>query len=368
MTRRTKSRLRVAGVAAVLVVGALAIWLGVTHGRVEATEPRGDNDAAAAASATEDGEPAAIPVEVAEVGVGQVASYITATANLVPEDQVEVLAEAEGRVSSLAVEEGDRVNRGQVLASLVRDEAEIALAKAKVRATNASLALERARDTMDKGLISREEFDRLTMEHEVAQQEVAEAEWRLSRTVIRAPFDGIVTERLITVGQHLRPGDQVFEIADFDPLVARIYLPETDVLTLREGREVALALGADASFAFAGRIRQISPVVDTATGTVKVTVEAAHPPAQVRPGAFVTVEIVREQRDGAVLLPRKAVVRELRAAHVFIADGDVAEKRPITLGLEEGDVIEALSGVAAGETVIVAGQGGLKPGAKIKIL
>jgi len=69
-----------------------------------------------------------------------------------------------------------------------------------------------------------------------------------------------------------------------------------------------------------------------------------------------------------VLLPRKAVVRELRAAHVFIADGNVAEKRPITLGLEEGDVIEALSGVTAGETVIVAGQGGLKPGAKIKIL
>ena len=368
MTRRTKSRLRIAGIAAVLLVGALAIYLGVTHGRVEAKEPDTADQAAAAAAVPDGDEPTAIPVEVAEIGVGPVASYISATANLVPEDQVEVLAESEGRVSSLAVEEGDRVRRGQVLASLVRDEAEIALAKAKVRASNASLALERARDTMEKGLISREEFDRLTMEHEVARQEVAEAEWRLSRTVIRAPFDGIVTERMITVGQHLRPGDKVFEIADFDPLIARIYLPETDVLALRAGREVVLGLGADASLEFAGRIRQISPVVDTATGTVKVTVEATDPPAQVRPGAFVTVQIVREQRAGAVLLPREAVVRELRAAHVFIADGNVAEKRPITLGLEEGDVIEALSGVTAGETVIVAGQGGLKPGAKIKIL
>jgi membrane fusion protein (multidrug efflux system) len=286
----------------------------------------------------------------------------------VPEDQVRVLAEAEGRVATLAVEEGDRVRRGQVLASLVPDEAEIALAKARVRATNARLALDRAAGTMEKGLISREEFDRLTMEHEVAQQEVAEAEWRLSRTQIRAPFDGIITERMINVGQHLRPGDEVFAVADFDPLVARIYLPERDVLELHVGREVDIELAADTGLRFAGRIRQISPVVDTATGTVKVTVEAADPPRQVRPGAFVSVEIVRERRDAAVLLPRKAVIRELRNAHVFVTDGEVAEKRPVTLGLEEDELIEALSGIEPGETVIVAGQGGLKAGAKIKIL
>lgn len=370
MTRRTKSRLRIAGLAAVIAVAAVAIYLGITHARVEATEPEGTSAEATDAtdSPAESAGPAAIPVEVAEVGTGPVASYISATANLVPEDQVQVLAEAEGRVASLAVEEGDRVSRGQVLATLVRDEAEIALAKARVRATNARIAVERAQDTMEKGLISREEFDRLTMEDEVARQEVAEAEWRLSRTVIRAPFGGIITARMITMGQHLRPGDEVFSVADFDPLIARIYLPEKDVLTLREGREVALELAADETLRFGGRIRQISPVVDTATGTVKVTVEASDPPAEVRPGAFVTVEIVRERRDGAVLVPRKAVIRELRTAHVFITDGEIAQKRPVTLGLEEGEVIEALSGLEPGETVIIAGQGGLKPGAKIKIL
>ena len=370
MTRRTKSRLRIAGLVTVLAVAAVAIYLGITHGRVEATEPQGTSAEATESAdvSTESEGPSAIPVEVAEIARGSVASYISSTANLVPEDEVQVLAEAEGRVASLAVEEGDRVGRGQVLASLVRDEAEITLAKARVRATNARLAVERAEGTMEKGLISREEFDRLTMEHEVAQQEVAEAEWRLSRTVIRAPFDGIVTARMITVGQHLRPGDELFSIADFDPLIARIYLPERDVLSLREGREVAIELAADASLRFVGRIRQISPVVDTATGTVKVTVEVSDPPSQVRPGAFVTVDIVREHREDAVLLPRKAVIRELRTAHVFVTDGDTAEKRPVTLGLEEEDLIEALSGVEPGEPVIVAGQGGLKPGAKVKIL
>ena len=80
------------------------------------------------------------------------------------------------------------------------------------------------------------------------------------------------------------------------------------------------------------------------------------------------MEIIRERRSAAVLLPRESVIRELRTAHVFIANGDTAEKRPVTLGLEEGDVVEAVSGVEAGESVIVAGQGGLKPGAKVKVL
>ena len=170
------------------------------------------------------------------------------------------------------------------------------------------------------------------------------------------------------LGQHVRPGDELFQVTDFDPLVARIYLPERDVLGLEEGQDVQIRLDAAAEVHFAGRIRQISPVVDTSTGTVKVTVEATAPPKQVRPGSFVTVNIVRETHSDALLLPREAVLRELQKAHVYVAEDDVAEKRAVTLGLEEGDLIEVLSGVAAGDRVIVTGQGGLKDGSAVKIL
>src|SRR5688500_10628818 len=129
-------------------------------------------------------------------------------------------------------------------------------------------------------------------------------------------------------------------------------------MTLRAANEIT----------FQGRIRQISPVVDTATGTVKVTVEAVKPPDAVRPGAFVTVSIVRDTKQNAIRVPREAVVRELREAHVFIADNGTAKRRDITLGIEEGDYIEALSGLKPGEQVIVAGQGALKDGAAIKVL
>ena len=309
-----------------------------------------------------------VPVEVASVSEGSVSAYTSSTANLVAENEVKVLSEVEGRVLTLRVEEGDWVKNGQVLATLVRDDEEIAFKKAQLQETNARAAFDRATELVERELISREEFDKLTIDYEIAGQELAEAEWALKKTTIIAPFTGRVTARMTQLGQHVRPGDELFQVTDFDPLVARIYLPERDVLGLEEGRDVQLRLDAADEVYFAGRISQICPIVDTSTGTVKVTVEATDPPKQVRPGSFVTVNIVRETHPAALLLPREAVLRELQKAHVYVAADDVAEKRAVTLGLEEGDLIEVISGVEAGDRVIVTGQGGLKDGSAVKIL
>ena len=190
----------------------------------------------------------------------------------------------------------------------------------------------------------------------------------VEKTEIRAPFDGRVTWRNVTLGQHIQPGAELFTVTDFDPLVSRIYLPETDVLALNAGRDVEITLKADETVQFQGRIQRISPVVDIATGTVKVTVEAIDPPSIVRPGGFVIVDIVRETHTAALVLPRKAVVRELKSAHVFVVKDDVAEKRAVEVGLEEDEQLEIVSGIEAGEQIVVAGQGSLKDGSKIKVL
>jgi RND family efflux transporter MFP subunit len=380
MTKKTRTRFRIISLVAVLAIATgTVLWVSAQstedsseseaaeQNSTEAVEQEAENEAENEAE-TEEDEEIAVPVEVAEVTTGAIASYISATANLVAEDQVKVLSEAEGRVERLLVEEGDVVAKGQVLAVLVQDEAKIAMSKVELKASNANAALERAKGTRDQGLISAEAYDALKMEYDVARQEVAEAEWRLAKTVIRAPFSSRVTERFVTLGQHLRPGDELFTVADYDPLVARIYLPESDVIELEEGREVRIALAANTELTFTGRIRQIAPVVDTATGTVKVTIEAVRPPAGVRPGAFVSIGIVREQHPTALLLPRESVIRELRAAHVFVTEDGTAVKKAVELGIEEGDLVEVISGVAEGDNVVVAGQGALDDGQKIKTL
>jgi membrane fusion protein, multidrug efflux system len=313
-------------------------------------------------------EETAVPVEVMEAVEGTVAAYISATANLVAENDVAVLSEVEGRVTSLLVDEGDRVKAGAVLARLDPSDEEIALKKAELRHANAQQVYERGQDLIAKELISREEADKLTVDFKIASQELAEAEWALAQTVIKAPFAGQVTLRQIQLGQHIRPGDSLFQITDFDPLIARIYLSEGDIVGLKPGTEARISLNADPGVTMRGRIRQISPVVDTATGTVKVTVEAIAPPPEVRSGSFVAIHVVRETHDGALLVPREAVLRELQSSHVFVdADGKAA-KRTVELGLEDGDRVEVVTGIAAGDRVIVAGQGGLRDGTKVRVL
>lgn len=358
-----KQRFKILPVVAVLTVLA-AVGLFFVVGAPSA-DAQAKKDASA--ETKKETEKIPIPVETAAVELGKVSSYLSSTANLVPENEVRVISEWEGRLSRLNVEEGQLIGKGQILAELVRGDAEILQAKAKVRAENAKVALDRAERLKAQELISSEAFDKVQMESRMADQEMAEAQWRLEKTYIRSPFSGVITSRAVQPGQHIRPGDELFVVADFDPLVARIYMPEKDVLALNEGRMVRLSLRADDKVSFDGRIRQISPVVDTATGTVKVTVEVIGAPKEVRPGAFITVNIVKDTKEGALLVPREAVVRELQSTFVFLAQEGVAHKKAVTLGLEEGGRVE-VQGLNAGDRVVVAGQGGLKDGAAIKQL
>lgn len=375
-----KSSVPMLALALLLSVSVVATGCG-TQGRADTTNDQAaeasdeSQDEAADGESDSDGEAegeekevVAVPVSVSSVQPGSVSAYLTATANLVAENEVKVLAEANGRVARLLVDEGDYVRKGQLLAALVDGDQKIGLNKAEFKETNARLAFERGTDLAQKELISREEIDKLNMDHEIAKQELAEAQWRIQKTEIRAPFSGQISERMIQMGQHVQDGTELFQITDFDPLIARIYLPESDVMGLEDGREVRLTLNADSNVEFFGRIRHVSDVVDTSTGTVKVTVEATGAPRGVRPGSFVTVGIVRETRADVLKLPKDAVIRELRSAHVFVVIDDVAEKRVVTLGLEEGAWVEAVTGVSDGDQVIVLGQGGLKDGSQIKIL
>ncbi|MEO1368146.1 MAG: efflux RND transporter periplasmic adaptor subunit, partial [Acidobacteriota bacterium] len=339
MTETAKKRFSLFAIlAALLVVGTFGVGLSFdSHADADADDVA---ENAESADGDADAEDPAVPVEAQVAATGRVSAYLSSTANLVPENEVRVLAEWEGRLAHLHFDEGDRIEAGAVLAELAREDVEIAFKKAQVRAETARLAYERGKRLMDQELLSSDEFDKLAQTHQVAVQEQAEAEWRLEKTYIRSPFAGRVTQRAAQLGQHIRPGDELFTVADFVPLVARIYLPEQDVLSLETGQRVRIGLRADSGVEFDGRIQRISPIVDTATGTVKVTVEARDVPRKVRPGAFVRIDIVKETREQAVLVPREAVVRELQSTFVFVAKDGVAEKRAVDLGLEEDGRIE----------------------------
>ena len=309
-----------------------------------------------------------LPVEVAQVKRGAISSFILTTASLDADRQVTVVSETNGIVEKIFVDEGDRVAEGQMLAQLADEEKKVALHKAEIQYENAKRELERKEKSWNEKIISKAEYDKAEYEKDVAEAERHKAKVDMDRAIIHAPFTGVVTTRFIEKGQNINPQAQLFTILDTDPLEARIYLPEKEVLALRPNQSVMLALNSQKDIRFQGQIKQINPAVDSKTGTVKVTVVVSNAPAAVRPGSFVDVRLVTQNHENALLVPKKAVVEEAGERFAFVINTDHAVRRAIQIGFTDDQNAEILWGLEAGDLVVTSGQGSLREGSKTEII
>jgi RND family efflux transporter MFP subunit len=357
--RRGVARYLVGGIALVVVVGGTVGGL-VLVGKAS---PKSD----ALPSTTPAKQELAVPVQVEIPVRGAVSAALTASSTLEAEQMADVLAKTDGLVTRLLVDEGSNVVKGQVLAELEDADKRIALQQAKLKADAAKREYDRAVRSHGDQLISQQEFDRIRNTSELAAADVDSATLNLSYTKILAPFGGRVVERAVVAGRHIKPGEKLVTIANLTPLVARVFLPERDVAGLRLGQTAELVLDAAGGQRLPGRVTKISPIVDTNTGTVKVTVEALAVTPAARPGSFATVRIVTDTRRDALLVPKGAVVREDSSDFLFVADGDRARRRKVTLGYPNDGRIEVATGLTGTEAIIVAGQGSLKDGARVRI-
>jgi membrane fusion protein (multidrug efflux system) len=351
--------LRAAAVVIALSAGGAALMAAMDFGDLDAGQTANASDGETEA------EPEPVAVEVAPVRVGEIATYIEATSNLVARTRIDVVAEAAGRITHVHADQGDDVTVGAMLVSLDAKASRLALKTARIKAEAASGLHGRGATLADKDLVAVEELQKLTTDRDVARQQLEEAELALSRRRVRAPVKAQVTRRDVTVGQYVREGDTLFELTDFDTLEARIYVPERDALQVTPGREVELVLQARDDVTFPGVVRHVSSKVDPESGTVEITIEVKDAPAQVRSGSFVSVRMVRTRNANATWLPREAVIRGPRGAHVFVVEDSVAHRREVVLGAEEGGKLEIAEGLEASEQVVLSGHGGLDDGESV---
>lgn len=326
------------------------------------TAPAGQNNA-------KNGGPPQPPVVVAvsTARSGPIASYYKATATLEAEKQAQVLARVAGVVSSLAVEEGDQAREGGLLLQIDNAEYQLRVDQAAARTATLQARFDRMREMLAQQLTSAQEFETAKSELAAAKSEEGLARLNLSYTSVAAPFSGKVTRRLVNVGQTVSVGTPLFEMADFDPLLARVHVPAKEFKKLQADQPVELRLDSTGEI-LQGRIKLVSPIIDPQSGTIKVTIEIPSYPAGVRPGDFAEVQIVTERHDGATLVPRLAVVNEKGEDFVYVAGDSTAAKRAVKLGFSDNDSAEIVDGLAVGEVVVVKGQRSLKDGALIKVL
>ncbi len=399
----------------VIVVAVLAVaayWAGSQWADRSSAALANSKDQAVSegADAQQKDEQESVPVQLASAEIGGISSYLSATANLRPLRQVEVVGQAEGLAMEVTAEEGDFVRAGQVLARLDDSQLQIRLRSAQQKLAQSELQLEKAKIRREKAATqisnTREELDRyqslyeeeLVSEREVAQlryrleelqhdervsshetrelshrvaellAEIDEVQLQLRQTTVKAPFEGHITRRSVQKGQMVRKLDQLYELGSFSSLFADVFLSEKDARLVKPGQTAVLTLGSDASLRTEGRVLRISPVVDEATGTVKVTVELSGRDSGFKPGAFVRVGIETDSHSGSVLIPKRAVIEEDGQHFVFVVESGKARRLEVTLGYENGGKTEVLRGLRGGESVVVAGQGALKDSSSVKVI
>ena len=316
----------------------------------------------------EDGEqPSRIAVAAIPLARGEIESVLRFSANLEAEVAVEVYAEADRKVRALLVEEGDRVRRGQVLLRLEDAEQQSALAKVSSQLEKARREFERQRSLWERELISEQAWSEARYELEQLEIELLDAERELQYTEVRAPITGVVTARLVNIGDHVQVNAHLFDLVDFDSIVARVFVPEKELARLDVGQDARL-LPQTGEQEYLAAVKRIAPIVDPRSGTVKVTLDVPGGHGLV-PGMYVEVELVAETEDDALLVPKRALVWDQDQAYVYRVAGDErAERVRVRPQLEERDFVSVGEELALGDRVVVAGQAGLKNGARVRLL
>jgi membrane fusion protein (multidrug efflux system) len=315
----------------------------------------------------EDRPEEAVPVDVVALERGTIESALRFSATLEAERDVRVLAEAQRRVVELRVEEGDSVRAGGMLIRLQDDEQRSALTKAEIELRQATREYNRQKSLFEQNLVSEQVFNDTASVFDQAEIAVEDARRNLTYTEVRAPFAGVVTERLVNVGDHVTLNQPLFRIIDFDSIVARIYVPQKELPSLAPGLAARITADAVGGDTLVGTVDRIAPVVDPGTGTLKVTV--AVPRGQgLRPGMFVEVELVTAVHEDALLLPKRSLVYDNDQLFVFrLGDERRVERIKIEQVLDDVNNIEPASGLSEGDQIVVAGQASLKDGALVRL-
>jgi membrane fusion protein (multidrug efflux system) len=226
---------------------------------------------------------------------------------------------------------------------------------------------ERVKKLFDQSLISEKEFTDARFEVRQLQLSLDEAERQLEFTEIKAPIAGTVTKRMIRIGDLINNNAELFQIINFDSIVAFVAVPDKNLAQLRIDQPVRITSTARPGEVFAGFIKRISPIVEARTGMVKVTVGVRKTPL-LRPGMYIEAEIVLATNNDAVLITRRAIVYDGDQMYVYrLKNNRRVERIRLIPRMMDKLNIEPMSGFSVGDQIVVAGQTGLKDNALVRL-
>ena len=268
-----------------------------------------------------------------------------------------------GRITSIKAEVGDFVQKGQVLAQM--DKAQ--LEQAELQLNNLKSEYDRAKALYEKGGVSKSDFETIELQYKVANTTY---ENLLTNTILKSPLNGVVSARNYDEGDMYTMSAPLYVVQQINPIKAFVAVSEKNYSLLKKGLKVEFAPEARNGKKYIGEVTRIHPTVDAATHTIVAEVTINNPKFELRPGMYSSARVIFSQGD-AIVVPDTAVLKQqgsgVRTVYVLKADGTV-ELRIVEVGRHIGSEYVILSGVQAGEKVVVSGQSLLRSGIKVEVI
>lgn len=309
-----------------------------------------------------------VPVETSIIQAGEISSYLLLSANLETEQMTDVYPRVQGWIKKIHVEEGDYIEKGNILLELDAQEHELAEKRSQIVYEQSKNACDRCKAMYQKNLKSLEDYEEAKFMEQRAKVEWQQAQLTLSHTKIPAPISGFIGERFRRHGDLVSTADKLLTIINTNEMIAIIHVPERQIQNIYKNQKAFIESDYLKKEKLDAWVKRISPVVDSASGTFRVVVGVQNPQNKLKSGMFVNVHIVLDTHINTILIPKKAIVYENENQYVFLVKDAQAHKTKVIGGYQTATIMESLEGIQAGDQIIIVGQANLKDKSKVKIV
>ena len=311
----------------------------------------------------------------------KVQPYLETTGTLKADEEVMVATEVDGIVRRIHVEEGTSVRAGMLLAEINETDYALdwkrsgaALKQAEASLANARTEFKRKKALYEEELITKQQYDDISMRVTVAEAELdraratlAIAKEKLVRTKIYSPIVGAVKEKKVSVGDFVRNGTPVLQVIKINPLKLNFTIPEKDIAQIKIGQDVMFTVDAYPGRRFKGKINLLYPNVEERTRTLQAEAMVPNADRELKSGSFARVFIYTQAPRDVVLAPVTSLMYDGPIIRIFVADGAKARERVVKTGNKYDEYVEIIEGLKEKEQVVVVGQNNLSEGVKLNV-
>lgn len=291
---------------------------------------------------------------------------VYASGTISANEDAELHSEISGKLTYLNIPEGARIGKGTLLAKINDADLQSQLQKLHLQLQLAEEKEARQKNLLDINGTSREEYDNAQNLVATIKSDISNMQAQIAKTEVRAPFDGVIGLRKVSIGAYITPTTLITTMQQIDPIKVDFAVPEKYMDRIKKGDKVIFTIqGLDGTFA--ATIYAIDPKIDLATRTVQLRAQAPNHSGKIFPGAFARIQLVLNQNKSALMVPTESIIPILKGQKVYLYKNGKAQEQVVETGLRTPAKIEITKGLQAGDTVVVTGVMNVRPEASLKM-